>query len=151
MTAGSTVRRMTTSGSAKAPPRGSLFQERLVGHPFWMLLACQLVNLTSWEVAQPVFSRLLARYLTPDNLAAAKPEDLHDLLRPLWLWRRRSITLPKFASAWLQDRPTCYDDVLKLPGCGKYAADNWAIFVEGDLTVQPNDGKLNWYLQRKAK
>jgi len=52
------------------------------------------------------------------------------------------------AKAWLQGRPTCYDDVLKFPGCGKYAADSWAIFVEGRTDVEPSDGKLNWYLDK---
>ena len=59
----------------------------------------------------------------PLDLAGAEPEDLHDALRPLGLWRRRSIILPRFARAWLRRRPVTYDDVMRLPGCGKYAAD----------------------------
>ena len=42
-------------------------------------------------------------------------------------------------------------DVLTLPGCGRYAADSWAIFVEGRLDVSPSDGKLNWYVETKVK
>ncbi|KKK75781.1 hypothetical protein LCGC14_2870280 [marine sediment metagenome] len=38
-----------------------------------------------------------------------------------------------------------------LPGCGKYAADSWAIFMEGRLDVEPNDGKLNWYLDKERQ
>ena len=40
-------RKTTTAGWSDPPPRGRLFQERLNGHPFWMLLACQLVNLAN--------------------------------------------------------------------------------------------------------
>ncbi len=133
------------------PPEGRLFQERLYHNPFWMLVACQLVNLTTWKQAEPAFQYILARHLSPQSLARAAPETLHEILRPLGLWRQRSITLPKFASTWLQGKPRCYDDVLKMPGCGKYAADSWAIFVDGQLDIQPNDGKLNWYIDRRQE
>ena len=133
------------------PPEGRLFQERLKHNPFWMLVACQLVNLTSWKQAEPAFQWLLARYLIPETLAAADPADLHDVLRPLGLWRRRSIMLIRFAHAWSRRRPRSYDDVLDMPGCGKYSADSWAIFVEQRFDVQPKDSKLNWYLDRRQE
>lgn len=112
-----------------------------------MLVACSLVNLTNWETARPVHSKLRGLY-SIRRLADADPDELHDLLRPLGLWRRRSITLVLMAKAWLRERPEGYDDVLRLPGCGSYAADSWAIFVEGRTDVEPRDGKLNWYLDQ---
>lgn len=142
---------MPTSRDVAAPPEGRLFQGRLHHSPFWMLVACQLVNLTTWRQAEPTFRWLVATYGTASGLATAEPGDLHDAMRPLGLWRRRSIILLRFAHAWLLERPTCYDAVLKLPGCGKYAADSWAIFVEGRLDVEPNDGKLNWYVDRRRQ
>lgn len=84
-------------------------------------------------------------------LAAADPSDRHDAMRPLGLWRRRSVTLVRFARAWLQGAPRRYDDVLSLPGCGKYTADSGALFVEGRSDVEPSDGKLNWYVDRKRQ
>ena len=130
---------------ADAPPSGRLFQQRLSRRPFWMLLACQLVNQTTWLQAGPAHRELM-RWHTIRSLAAERPDTLHDLLRPLGLWRRRAIILPRMADAWLRRRPRTYDDVLALPGCGKYAADSWAIFVEGRTDVEPSDGKLNWYM-----
>lgn len=93
-------------------------------------------------------SRLKLRYRTPERLALAEPEDLHDLLRPLGLWRQRSSSLVKMAQSWYHPQPETADDVRKLPGCGKYAADSWAIFIENRVDVDPRDGKLNWYLHR---
>lgn len=142
---------MMTAGSTDAPPRGRLFQEYLWRQPFWMLVACQLVNLTTWEQAEPAFLWIRRTARRPIGLAVAGPTDLHDVLRPLGLWRRRAIILPRFARAWLQRRPVSYDDVMRLPGCGKYAADSWAIFVEGRSDVEPRDGKLNWYLDRQRE
>ncbi len=139
-----------TTGSTDPPPRGRLFQETLRRRPFWMLLACQLVNLTTWEQARPVHRWIMSHFMIVD-LADAEPDMLHEVLRPLGLWRRRAIIIPRFASAWLHGRPRTYDDVLRLPGCGKYAADSWAIFVTGRSDVEPNDGKLNWYLDRMRR
>lgn len=136
---------------ALPPPEGRLFQERLCGSPFWMLVACQLVNLTTWRQAEPAFRMILARHLTPGSLAAVDPASLERPLRPLGLWRRRSVMLPRFASAWLLGPPSTYDDVLAMPGCGRYAADSWAIFVEGRTDVRPDDGKLEWYLEERIR
>lgn len=134
-----------------SPPEGRLFQERLYHNPFWMIVACQLVNLTTWRQAEPAFREILATHLTADSLAEAEPGELHDVLRPLGLWRRRAIILPRFARAWLRGRPVTYDDVLRMPGCGKYAADSWAIFVEGRLDVESDDGMLEWYLNSRRE
>lgn len=124
-----------------------LFQERLLDEPFWLLVACSLVNLTTWDVARRCFERLRARYVHPCVLAVARESDLHEALRPLGLWRRRAISLKRLANAWLSSPPKTAEDVLKLPGCGKYASDSWAIFIDGRHDVQATDGKLLWYLQ----
>ncbi|USN14433.1 endonuclease III [Janthinobacterium phage vB_JliS-Donnerlittchen] len=127
------------------PADGELFQERLRETPFWMLVACSLVNLTTWQQARPALDLLMARYPRPEDLAAAQPEDLHDVLRPLGLWRRRAVSLVGLAVRWL-GLPAGRVNIQSLPGCGRYAADSWAIFVEGRTDVEPTDGKLSWYL-----
>lgn len=136
---------------SRPPPSGRLFQEDLRHFPFLMLVACQLVNLTTWEVARGPFGQLVALAPTPAALAATRPERIGPLLRPLGLWRRRATTLPRFADAWLRGEPRSYDEVLGLPGCGKYAADSWAIFVDGRTDVWPTDGKLRWYMEQRRK
>jgi endonuclease III-like uncharacterized protein len=111
-----------------------------------MLVACCLVNLTSWRVAEDVWLRLRETH-DVKSLAAAAPESLEEVLRPLGLWRRRSLGLTKLADQWLQCPPERAKDVLSMPGCGKYAHDSWAIFIDGRTDVDPRDGKLNWYLE----
>lgn len=112
-----------------------------------MLLACSMVNLTNWETAAPVHASLMARY-TIEELAVLDPEVLQDDLRPLGLWRRRSASTVRLAQAWLAGPPASAADVLELPGCGRYASDSWAIFVDGREDVDPTDGKLRWYLEK---
>lgn len=138
------------------PRDGVLFQEYLTEEDpsgFWMLVACQLVNLTTWAQAKPAFRfiRSLSECAAPHDrlrMALTLPEELEECLRPLGLWRRRSRMLPRFASAWLASPPVTAEDIQRLPGCGKYAADSWAIFIERRFDVEPRDGKLAWYLDR---
>ena len=129
------------------PKKGYLFQEELVRSPFWMMTACQLVNITTWDQGEPAFRWLRNNY-TIRTLAKADPSELHEIMKPLGLWRRRSLSLTKFARSWTKNRPRTYNDILKMPGCGKYAADSWAIFVDGHTDVEPRDGKLTWYVEQ---
>jgi len=131
-----------------APKDGVLFQEYL-RDPFWMIVACSLVNLTNWSKAKYAHAELVERYHDPYGLATAPEDELQEILRPLGLWRRRTKSLYALAGRWLKDGPPrSARDVLDLPGCGQYAADSWAIFVDGSLDVYPSDGKLRWYLSR---
>lgn len=130
-----------------AEPRdGKLFQEDLLRQPFWMVVACALVNRTNWEQAKPAFRWLRENYPTVERMSHADPRDLEDILRPLGLWRQRSTRLPLLAQCWLLRPPATAEDVLRLPACGRYASDSWAIFMEGRTDVECHDGKLNWYL-----
>lgn len=97
-------------------------------------MACSLVNLTTWEQAEPALRTIRLQFPTAADLSEADPSSLEEVLRPLGLWRRRAIMLPRLAHAWLLSPPVSRKDVLKLPGCGRYASDTWAIFVEGDLS-----------------
>lgn len=131
-----------------APPRGRLFQEELREQPFWMLAACLTVNRTSWEVAEGVLSRVRSLWPVPSCLAMANLQTLGRVLRPLGLWRARARNLRDMARVYARSPPATREDVLRLPGCGPYAADSWAIFVEGRRDVSPTDGKLNWWMTR---
>lgn len=125
-----------------------LFQEDLREDPFWMLVACSLVNLTHWRQAKPVHRAIRRRWPTPEALSRAAPEELEDLLRPLGLFRRRAASLKAMAEHWLVRPAHTRLDVERLPGCGRYAADSWAIFVEGVVDTTVTDKKLLWYLSR---
>ncbi len=141
------------AGAGGGPPLGDasprrLFQESLRRRPFWMLAACVLVNRTTWRQARPVHLELMRRH-TIRTLAAADPErDVRPLLVPLGLHGARSRSLVAMAASWTRRRPKTADDVARLPGCGQYAADSWAIFIDGETDIEPDDGKLAGYLRR---
>lgn len=136
----------------KPPPRGKLFQEDLRTEPFWMLVACALVNKTTWEQAEPAFLEMRGKWPGPEQLAKAHLGSLRRMLRPLGLWRQRSLRLRQLSELWLAwGPPTDSTEVLTLPGCGRYAADSWAIFIEGRQDVAPKDGKLSWYVETRME
>lgn len=112
-----------------------------------MMVACQLVNQTTWTQGEPAF-RWLRKNHTIRTLAKADTSELYEALQPLGLWRRRSSSLTEFAKSWTKSRPRTYNDILKMPGCGPYASDSWAIFVDGRTDVEPRDGKLTWYVEQ---
>lgn len=126
------------------------FQEDLAKDPFWLLVACILVNRTNWKQAKPVLDELRATFHGPAQLSHTGSEGLIGFMKPLGLWRSRSTSIIKLAQRFQQKPPETAEDVLKLPGCGKYAADSWAIFVEGRTDVEPTDKVLIHYLRRNA-
>ncbi len=113
-----------------------------------MLVACMLVNKTTWETAEGTFYEVFGRWPGPVFLAVADLRTLRSVVRRLGLVTARSRNLKAMASAWMQAAPRTAEDVALLPGCGKYAADSWAIFVQVRTDVHPDDGKLTWYLKR---
>lgn len=146
---GQTRRRSPSPGRSCAPPRGRLFQEDLRAEPFWLLVACGLVNLTSWEQAEPAFKELRLRWPTPKLLLKAHHMTLKRIMRPLGLWRIRAKRLVTMAKAWTTRVPRTASDVLDFPGCGLYASQSWSIFIEGHLLdpATVTDHKLGWFLQ----
>lgn len=126
------------------------FQEVLEDDPFWLLVACILVNMTNWKQAKPVLNELRGWYFDESHVALLDEEDLYEFLRPLGLWKRRSKSIINLAKAYHAKPPKTAEDVLKLPGCGKYAADSWAIFVEGRTDVEPTDKVLIHYLEKQG-
>lgn len=136
------------AAALKAPPRGRLFQEDL-SRPrdrFWMLVACVLVNRCTWEAAEPVHRELRRRYSIRALALLRNDRGLVVILRPLGFQNQRARKLRHMALAWLSRRPVTAADVERLPGCGRYAADSWAIFVDARTDVQPTDGKLLWHV-----
>ncbi len=127
----------------KGPP---LFQDKLRRTPFWMLVACVLVNRTRWSQAEPVLKRLRGAYGGPLGLAGARRSDVAREVRALGLHVARSDRLVRLAQAWLgwrRARLRVTAEVVELmPGCGRYAADSYAIFVEGRTDVAPLDKEL---------
>jgi methyl-CpG-binding domain protein 4 len=111
-----------------------------------MVVACVLLNRTTRRQVDGVIGGLFERWPGPEEMADADPGLLALTLRPLGLHNRRAETLRRLSSDWLGG----FDEVTELYGVGKYAADSWAIFQEGDLSVEPTDKALSAYLKERC-
>lgn len=133
-------------------PRVPLFQES-EPDPFWILVGCQLVNRATWKVAGPIHAELKRRYPDGRSLALADGRVLRPLLHPLGFVSRRWRTLRDFAAVWTMnymDSNVTSSRVSVLPGCGRYAADSFSIFVEGRRDVAPEDRRLREFLADRS-
>ena len=92
-------------------------------NPFELLVATILSAQCTDERVNMVTPALFSRYPTPEDLAAADPSALEELIRPTGFFRAKSASLIGMASG-LRDRfasvvPTALEDLVTLPGVGR--------------------------------
>jgi len=94
-----------------------------------------LLARTRAESVEPVATRLLERYPTVEDLAAADPAEVAGILYPLGLYRKRSRALVYAARAIRDEHdgmvPTEVRALLRLPYVGRYAAHALICFKYG--------------------
>ena len=113
-----------------------LVEEFLYSDPWRLLVACIFLNKTTAKVAVPVMDTYFSRWGSPEAASAACETELCELLKPMWLQRKRSQMLTRFSREYLGSWTSPARD---LHGIGKYAEDAWRLFCCGDLSVQPTD------------
>ncbi|KAG5620408.1 hypothetical protein H5410_005626 [Solanum commersonii] len=127
------------------PPRShfNLLQENHAHDPWRVLVICMLLNCTTGVQVKRVVDEFFT--LCPNAVAATEVavEDIEKLLRPLGLYTKRSLAIPRLSQEYLGKTWT---HVTQLHGIGKYAADAYAIFCTGKWDqVHPNDHMLTKY------
>ena len=121
-----------------------LIQEDLRYEPWRLLVACLMLNQTSIRQVRPVIWTFFARWPTPEDAAEAGPDDMAETIRSLGLQRRRAgllIRMSRAYTGWLPEQ-----DVLELPGVGKYAADSYNMFIRGNVVTDVTDKELRKYV-----
>ncbi|MBX6768662.1 MAG: endonuclease III [Actinomadura rubrobrunea] len=116
--------------------------------PFQLLIATVLSAQTTDARVNRTTPALFAKYPTPEDLAAADPEDVERILRPLGFYRAKTRSVMGL-SAELRDRfggevPRTLDELVTLPGVGRKTANvvlGNAFDVPG-ITVDTHFGRL---------
>ncbi len=120
-----------------------MLQEDLWPDEWKILVACLLHNLTTRKQVDKVYEHLFNKYPSALSMSRANEEDLHAIIKPLGMWKRRAATLIRFSREYLEKD---WKEASELYGCGKYANDCYKIFCLGDWKdVSPNDNTLNRY------
>jgi len=108
-----------------------------------------MLNLTSRVQVRPIIDRLFERFPNAERMAAAG-QDLEEMIRPCGLSERRARLLRMMSADYLRAEVLSHGHVQRLAGCGRYAADSFAIFCQGDLTVRPTDRVLAEYVEGRT-
>ena len=86
-------------------PCFGLVQEELAADPFRLLVAVTFLIRTPGRTAIPVFRALVARFPTPDALAAADPAEIVSAIRHLGLAAVRCAAVQRYARTWVARPP----------------------------------------------
>lgn len=93
---------------------------------FELLVATVLSAQTTDLRVNQTTPALFARYPTPEDLAAADPEEIEELIRPTGFFRAKTKSIMGLAAALRDDFggevPGRLDDLVKLPGVGRKTA-----------------------------
>ncbi|WP_240107824.1 endonuclease III [Streptomyces sp. MUM 203J] len=117
-------------------------------NPFELLVATVLSAQTTDLRVNQTTPALFAKYPTPEDMAAAVPEELEEIIRPTGFFRAKARSLIGLSTA-LRDRfegevPGRLDDLVTLPGVGRKTANvvlGNAFGVPG-ITVDTHFGRL---------
>ena len=97
------------------------------GDPFRLTIAVMLSAQTTDAGVNKVTPALWERYPTPEDLAAAKVEDVEEILRPIGFYRTKAANAIGIAQMVVSDYggeiPQDMDELQKLPGVGRKTAN----------------------------
>jgi len=114
----------------------------------WAILVAEVVlQQTRVEQAIPYFERILARFPTPETLAAAPLEELLRLWQGLGYYRRAEHLWRAAGAIAREGFPRTYAGLLRLPGLGPYTAGAVASIAFGE-PVPAVDGNVRRVLAR---
>lgn len=132
-----------------------LLQDIYRDDPWKVLVSCIMLNCTRREQVDGIRDEFFKRYPNPAEFvgsAQADPDSLKRLIAPLGFVNVRSLRLRAMSYEYMMmasaaGRVPTSHEVMSFSGCGEYARDSYAIFVEGRTDVMPADKELRKYLQ----
>jgi len=132
--------------SKYVPPKSpfNLIKESLYLDAWKVLVSCMCLNRTTGRQSRPAVLKLFFKYPTPHSLLQGNMEDIMEIVKPLGMWKKRSATLLKMTSEYLEKAWTYPFEIF---GIGKYATDAYLIFCCGKWNeVLPEDHMLVHYV-----
>lgn len=95
-------------------------------NPFQLVVATVLSAQTTDLRVNQTTPALFAKYSTPEDLAAANPEEVEEILRPTGFFRAKTKSVIGLSKALVENHkgevPGRLEDLVKLPGVGRKTA-----------------------------
>lgn len=137
-------------------PYPQLLQEKYCDDPWKMLVCCVLLNQTTRAQVDSVEEKLFEQWPDPESLAVADLTDLYETIKSTGFGWVKSDRLKKLSRSWAEfvvdemRLPTA-NEVMSLPGCGRYAVDSYRVFVDRQHVHSSavTDKEIKAYLERR--
>jgi len=104
--------------------------------PFRIFIAEILLKRTTSTAVKRVYTQFLIKFPNMTSLATAEVDDIEEVLKPIGLYKQRSVGLKEAAeyitAHYGSQLPSTYEDLLKIPHVGSYTAGAIASFGFGE-------------------
>lgn len=124
--------------------RERLIQEDYLNDGWKMMVCCILLNQTNNRQVRPILEKLFE--LIPDAYVASQSDksSISAIIKTTGFQNVKAEKIIKLSKKWIDG----FNDVIDLPGIGKYGKDSWEIFINKNHSVIPTDKKLLAYLSQ---
>ncbi len=123
--------------------REILIQEDYLDNPWRMMVCCILLNQTNNKQVRPILSSVFELIPDPMSTIGCDPEVLAAVIKTTGFQNVKASRIIKLSEKWISG----FNDVIELPGIGRYGRDSWEIFVKGNSNLEVTDKKLDAYLR----
>jgi len=123
--------------------REILIQEDYLDNPWRMMVCCILLNQTNNKQVRPILSSVFELIPDPISTIGCDPEKLAAVIKTTGFQNVKASRIIKLSEKWISG----FNDVIELPGIGRYGRDSWEIFVKGNSNLEVTDKKLDAYLR----
>jgi methyl-CpG-binding domain protein 4 len=120
-----------------------LIQHDYTDSPWKVLACCILLNRTTRIQVRSILDEFFIKYTSPYKVIKADPADIAKLIQPLGLYNRRSVSIQRFCSDYVEKE---WSDPRELYGIGTYGWEAWEIVINKNYNIAPTDSVLRNYL-----
>lgn len=111
------------------------FPWRRTNDPYVILISEMLLRKTTAKQVNAIFEKFFAKFPDVKMLAKGRVEEIKKLIKPLGMEHKRATLLTKLSNELLESHmgvvPASQDELLRLPGVGRYSANAVLCFAHG--------------------
>ncbi len=111
------------------------FPWRRTNDPYVVLISEMLLRKTTAKQVNAIFEEFFAKFPNVKTLAEGRVEEIEKIITPLGMEHKRAVLLKKLSNELLKSYggivPASQDELLRLPGVGRYSANAVLCFAYG--------------------